>query len=82
MENTEKQAKIDEIKKSLLALNLNLKKIISDVLIKTKSTKPQMESSKAEREKNLLGAFVIARSETTKQSRRLRMRLPRKLRSQ
>ena len=42
--------------------------VISDVLIKTKQTKPQMESKKEEREKNLLGAFAIARSEATKQS--------------
>lgn len=33
--------------------------IISDYLIKIKSTKPQMELSKQEREKNLLNAFAI-----------------------
>ena len=33
--------------------------VISNVLIKTKFTKPQMESTKEEREKNLQGAFVI-----------------------
>lgn len=33
--------------------------VISDNLIKIKSTKPQMELSKEEREKNLLGAFQI-----------------------
>jgi len=32
---------------------------LSDVLIKTKSTKPQMELKKEEREKNLLNAFAI-----------------------
>jgi ComF family protein len=36
--------------------------VISDVLIKIKSTKPQMELSKQEREKNLLGAFKIKNS--------------------
>jgi len=38
--------------------------IISDVLIKTKSTKPQMELKKEEREKNLRGAFTIKNSTT------------------
>ena len=33
--------------------------VFSDVLVKTKHTKPQMELSKLEREKNLEGAFVI-----------------------
>lgn len=33
--------------------------MISDILIKTKSTKPQMELSKLEREKNLQDAFAI-----------------------
>ncbi|MCX6718709.1 MAG: ComF family protein [Candidatus Staskawiczbacteria bacterium] len=36
--------------------------VISNVLVKTKSTKPQMELKKEEREKNLLGAFVIKKS--------------------
>lgn len=43
--------------------------VISDVLIKIKSTKPQMELSKQEREKNLVGAFAIknlARSDLAK----------------
>ena len=33
--------------------------VVSDFLIKTKSTKPQMELKKEEREKNLLNAFTI-----------------------
>jgi ComF family protein len=33
--------------------------VISDVLIKIKNTKPQAESKKEEREKNLLGAFAV-----------------------
>jgi len=33
--------------------------VISDCLIKIKHTKPQMELSKGEREKNLLGAFIV-----------------------
>jgi len=33
--------------------------VLSDVLIKTKSTKPQMELSKEERGRNLQGAFAI-----------------------
>lgn len=33
--------------------------VVLDCLIKTKSTKPQMELNKIEREKNLLGAFEI-----------------------
>lgn len=33
--------------------------VISDFLIKTKYTRPQMELNKEEREKNLLGAFAI-----------------------
>lgn len=33
--------------------------VIPDVLIKTKTTKPQMELKKAEREKNLSGAFTV-----------------------
>jgi len=41
--------------------------ILVDCLIKTKSTKPQMESSKEERETNLQNAFIIKNS-TTDQS--------------
>jgi len=33
--------------------------VVSDVLVKIKKTPPQMELSKQDREKNLLGAFVI-----------------------
>jgi len=33
--------------------------VVSDVLTKTKSTKPQMELSKADREKNLEGVFAV-----------------------
>jgi len=47
--------------------------VVSDILIKTKTTKPQMELSKEQREKNLLGAFAISSpslrgAEATKQS--------------
>ena len=38
--------------------------VISDNLIKIKSTKPQMELSKEEREKNLQGAFAIKNPST------------------
>ena len=38
---------------------------ITDVLIKIKTTKSQMELSKEEREKNLVGAFTIKNSGTT-----------------
>jgi ComF family protein len=37
--------------------------VFSDVLIKTKNTKPQMELNKSEREKNLLDAFAIKNPE-------------------
>lgn len=39
--------------------------VISDVLIKTKYTKPQMELSKQEREQNLQGVFAIKNSATS-----------------
>lgn len=39
--------------------------VISDILIKTKHTKPQMELSKQEREKNLLNAFAIENCATS-----------------
>jgi len=42
--------------------------VASNCLIKTKSTTPQMELNRDEREKNLLGTFVIARSNRDKQS--------------
>ena len=38
--------------------------VATDVLIKIKSTKPQAESTKTEREKNLVGAFQIKNPET------------------
>ena len=38
--------------------------VISDVLVKIKFTKPQMELKKEEREKNLQGAFVIKNPES------------------
>jgi ComF family protein len=41
--------------------------VISDILIKTKITKPQMELSKAEREKNIKNAFLIKNPEQIRQ---------------